>query len=315
MTRGVFVGVDVGKKKVDVSCRGGRLDKSFTRDELGLTKLIEALRPLGVVRIVLEASGGYEREVLRALHGAGFVVVLIPPNRARHFARSLGRHAKTDAIDARVLAHLAEVAVEAVPWKPLHADEERLRALVRRRQQLISMIDAEKKRLHAAEDSLVATGVKAVLKVLERQLGAIDASMEALLEESDVLRGRASLLKQVKGVGQVAATTLLSELPELGRVNRGEAAALVGVAPFARDSGQWSGKRFTQGGRAYARRALYMAALSASRHNPPMRAFYARLVAAGKPKKLALVACMRKLLTHLNGLMRRFYADQQAASS
>lgn len=306
MASQVFVGIDVGKKRVDVFCRGADLQGKFDRDAAGLAKLVDALKQLSVQRIVLEASGGYERDVLRALHGAGFRCVLIQPNRARHFARSLGRHAKTDCIDARVLAHMAEVAVDdVVDWRPLGEVEERLRALMRRRAQLVDMLDAERKRHAAAEDDVIRKTHDVVLKVLQKQLKGVEQKIRSLATSDDDVGKRLVALQEVRGVGLICAATLVAELPELGDLNRQEVAALAGLAPFARESGQWVGRRFVHGGRQPVRRALYMAAMTATRYNPHIKAFYVRLVAAGKPKKLALVACMRKLLLHLNSLVRK----------
>lgn len=307
MATEVFVGIDVSKDKVDVACRGpARFTPVFERTAPDLAELADELRRANVRRVLLEASGGYERDVLDALHAVQLEIYLVQPLRARSFARSLGKYAKTDAIDAAVLAHMAEVAVDSdLPWQPREDDVERLRALVQRRDHLVTHIDAETKRLRAARLDVVRSSIRRVLDVLNDEKRALEEQMTCLAERSDSIATRLQELMSVDGVGMVTATVLLAEVPELGTLSRNQAASLLGVAPITRESGKWSGHRYTAGGRKRARGALYMAALAATRWNAHLKAFYDRLVARGKPKKLALVAVMRKLIIHLNARMRR----------
>lgn len=306
MASAVFAGIDVSKAKVDVACRGeGGISGEFPRDVRGLEAMAAKLRESGVARAVVEASGGYELLVLQVLHAAGVPVVLIQPLRSRHFAKSVGRKAKTDAIDAAILAWMAEVAVEdSACWQPRTPAEAALRELVQRRQQLVVFIDAEKKRLAAAATEAVVESIGAVLQALSSQVKQLEGRIGALVEDSPAIRPKVEVLAGVRGVGTLTAVTLLTEVPELGTLSRREVAALVGVAPITRESGTWSGKRFIHAGRTRARNALYMAALAGIRHNDHLQDFYSRLVKRGKPKKVGLVAVMRKLLLHLNALLR-----------
>ncbi len=306
MATRVFIGIDVSKDKVDVACRSSaEVAPVWERTEVALADLARTLRDLGDCRVVLEASGGYEREVLHALWTAGVEVFMVQPARARHFARSLGRYAKTDAIDASVLARMAEVAVEGEqPWRPREDDVERLRELVHRRDHMVAHINAETKRLYAAHLVVVRQSIERVLAVLHEERTALEERIEKLCERSELLAPRLEVLTSVSGVGLITAAVLIAEVPELGTLRRNEIAALVGVAPMTRESGKWSGHRFIIGGRTRARCALYMAALVGIRWNDHLRGFYGRLVARGKPKKVALVAVMRKLLIHLNSNLR-----------
>lgn len=306
MATEVFVGIDVSKDKVDVACRGGTgVAPVWERTEAALEQLAQQLCSLGTCRVVLEASGGYERAVLDALSSAGVEVFMVQPARARHFAKSLGRYAKTDGIDAQVLAHMAEVAVEDErPWRPREDDVEQLREFVHRRDHIVTHIDAETKRLRAANDVAVRKSIERVLKVLCEERAALEERIKKLGERSEFLAPKFNALTAVTGVGFLSAAVLISEVPELGTLPRNQIAALLGVAPMTRESGKWSGHRFIVGGRTRARCALYMAALAAIRWNEHLRAFYGRLVARGKLKKVALVAVMRKLIIHLNATLR-----------
>jgi transposase len=303
----VVVGIDVSKAHLDVFVSGGGLSKSrFLNDEEGRAALAAELSPLGPTLVLLEASGGYEAETVQVLVVAGLRVAVINPRQARDFAKAMGTLAKTDRLDARLLADLAAVVArrDDLPRflsKP--ADKERLdlQALVTRRRQLVSMLVAEKQRLSQARPSVRAS-ITALVAAIESQLEEIDRDLEVKVRTNyTALR---DLLTSTKGVGPVFSTTIIAELPEIGRLNRYQIAALVGVAPFARESGVYRGKRQIAGGRSQLRRALYMATLCAIRYNPLISTFYQRLVAAGKPKKVALVACMRKLLTILNAMVR-----------
>lgn len=306
MATKVFVGIDVSKDKVDVACRGSvGVTPVWRRTEPSLEELALALVALGDCRVVLEASGGYERAVLDALSAVCVEVFMVQPIRARHFAKSLGRYAKTDAIDAGVLAHMAEVAMEGEqPWRPREDDVEQLRELVHRRDHLVTHIDAETKRLRAANQAVVRRSIERVLEVLHEERTALEERIQKLGERSELLAPKFEALTSVAGVGLISAAVLIAEVPELGTLPRNQIAALVGVAPMTRESGKWSGHRYITGGRTRARCALYMAALAAIRWNDHLRAFYGRLVARGKQKKVALVAVMRKLLIHLNATLR-----------
>jgi transposase len=309
----IGVGIDVSKDKLDAALSDGRSLGSFPNSAAGLDELVAKLRCFEVLRVVLEASGGYERLALATLHAAGFVVVRVQPARARHFARAIGRRAKTDSIDALVLAKMAITAVGDVePWRPLDAALVALRGLVERRLQLVTIIDAELKRRRDTTPAVLAN-IEAFLGHAREALAAIERQIDEAVRTHEAIAARVAQLESVRGVGRVTATSLLVGMPELGRLNRREVAALAGVAPLNRDSGTWSGARSICGGRRRVRSALYMATLAATRWNPIIRNQYAALVQRGKPKKLALVACMRKLLIHLNALCRApLLAETQA---
>jgi transposase len=298
-----FVGIDVSKHRVDVHIRPDATAFACTTDPPGLAELISRLAPLQPRLIAMEASGGYEGIVAAALAEAGLPVAIVNPRQVRKFAGAIGRLAKTDAIDAGVIAHFAD-AIRPVPKPMPDALMLRLRELLARRRQLVVMINAEKQRLAKAADKLAQRSFKTVLRSLEAERIRIDRAIDKLIEDSPLFRAKQDLLKSVPGIGDVVARTLLVELPELGTVNRHQIAALAGVAPMNRDSGRYRGKRHIQGGRVEIRAPLFMACLVAIRHNPPLRHFYRRLRDAGKPARLAIVAVMRKLLTTLNAIIR-----------
>jgi transposase len=297
------VGIDVSKERLDVCSLpdGGTFSVANDRagiDEL-LARLLEGVRP---ELVVLEATGKYERPAAVAVAAAGIAVAVVNPRQARDFAKAAGRLAKTDRIDAEVLARFAG----AVGPRPSVLPDEEARVLqdiLLRRRQLLEMMVAEKNRLQMASEA-VARRIAAHVRWLEKELSRVDRELDEAVRESETWRANEELLRSVPGVGPVLARTLLAELPELGTLPRRRLCALVGVAPFNRDSGTFRGKRQVWGGRAPVRAALYMGALVATRHNPLIREFYERLLAAGKPKKVALVACMRKLLSILNAVMR-----------
>lgn len=300
------VGIDVAKEWLDVCVSSDAAVERIANDLAGHERLAAQLRQRDVVLIVLEATGGYEAAVAGTLQAAGLPVAIVNPRQARNFAKALGLLAKTDAIDARVLARFAALLatrpdLERVV-KPL-ADAERreLQAHLLRRRQLVEMLCAERQRLSIAHPA-TRTDLEASIRFLKKRLATIDGELERLVQRDHGELGR--LLKSVAGIGPTTAATVLADLPELGRLSRREVSALVGVAPFNRDSGHHRGRQSTWGGRATVRKTLFMAALVATRHNPVIREFYQRLVAAGKPKKVAVVACMRKLLTILNAIAR-----------
>ena len=296
-----YVGIDVAKDMLDVALRPSGERWRVEHDAAGLEQLLARLQAQAPALIVLEATGGLELELVAALAAAALPVVVVNPRQTRDFARATGRLAKTDALDAAVLAHFAEAV--RPPQRPLSdAQTQTLRQLLTRRRQLVVMRVAEGQRLTRA-GAAVRPGIEAHIAWLEQQLSALEDELRQALQQSPVWRERDALLRSVPGVGEQLSLTLLAELPELGRLDRRQAAALVGVAPFNRDSGRLRGRRTIWGGRARVRAVLYMGALSASRHNPAIRAFYQRLLAAGKPKKLALTACMRKLLVILNAML------------
>ena len=298
-----FVGIDVSKARVDVHVRPDGTAFASATDPEGLDALVARLKPLSPCLVVLEASGGYEGVVAAALTEAGLPVAIVNPRQVRKFAGAIGRLAKTDAIDAAVIAHFAQAVRPAA--RPLPDDlSVRLAELMARRRQLVVMINAEKQRLGKAQDRIAQRSFKALLKSLEAERARIDRAIDKLIEASPLWCAQQDLLKSVPGIGNVVARTLIAELPELGRVDRHQIAALAGVAPMNRDSGRYRGKRKIQGGRVEVRAPLYMACLVAIRHNPVLKPFYRRLRDAGKPARLALVAAMRKLLTILNAMLR-----------
>ncbi len=299
---GIFVGIDVAKVQVDVAVRPTDDGWTISNDDAGISQLASRLKALEPTLVLLEASGGLELPLVAALATEEIPVVVVNPRQVRDFARATGKLAKTDSLDAAVLAHFAEAV--RPPVRPLRdAETQVLNSLVARRHQVITMLVSEKNRLHSASVA-VRPRIKAHIAWLERELEDLDEDLRRTLRESPVWREKDDLLRTVPGVGEQLSLTLLAYLPELGTLDRRQIAALVGVAPFSRDSGTLRGKRTVWGGRARVRAALYMGALVASRHNPAIRDFYQRLLATGKPKKLALTACMRKLLVILNSMLK-----------
>lgn len=301
-----FVGIDVAKAELVVSDRP-TLDRWMVpHTEAGIHTLTARLRTPAPTLIVLEATGGYEHAVVGSLAAAGLPVIVVNPRQVREFARATGQLAKTDRLDADVLALFAERVRPAV--RPLATEAQtELAAVLTRRRQLLEMLVAERTRLgqpHGRHAPLVKRSLKAHIAYLERELRITDTELSTRVQESPLWRAQDDLLRSVPGVGQVLAVTLLAELPELGQLTRKQIAKLVGVAPLNRDSGTFRGRRMISGGRASVRTVLYMAALVATRHNAVIRTFYHRLLAAGKSKKLALTACMRKLLTILNAILK-----------
>jgi transposase len=297
------IGLDVSKAEIAVAVYPSGTQWTSDTTPTALEGLVARLASVDARVIVLEASGGYEAGVAAACAAAGLPIAVVNPRQVRAFARALGRTAKTDAIDAEVLALFGARVQPAVRPLP-DAATQTLAALVARRRQLLEMLGAERQRLSLATARAVQRDLRQHVRWLERRVGDVDGEITAAIEASPVWRVREDLLRSVPGIGPVVARTLLAELPELGQLTRRQIAALVGVAPFNRDSGQWRGHRTIAGGRASVRAALYMASLVATRHNLLLRPFYERLVAAGKPRKVALVAVMRKLITTLNAIAR-----------
>lgn len=301
-TASLYIGVDVSKAQLDIAVRPSAEGWNVPHDLRGIAALVTRLQRLQPALIVLEATGGLEVPLASALAEAALPVVVVNPRQVRDFAKATGQLAKTDVLDARILAHFAEV-VRPAPRPLPDALSHALSALLARRRQLVEMLTAEHNRLPGAARA-VRRGILSHVQWLERQLGKTEEDLAQRIRHSPLWREKDDLLRSVPGVGPVLSTTLLADLPELGSLDRKPIAALVGVAPLNRDSGTLRGKRTTWGGRAPVRAALYMAALVATRCNPVIRAFYHRLLAAGKAKKVALTACMRKLLTILNAMLK-----------
>jgi transposase len=299
----MFVGIDVAKDRLDVHLRPAGEAFSVARDSEGLATLTARLTALNPELIVLEATGGFEVTVAAALGSAKLPLAVINPRQIRDFARATGKLAKTDALDAAAIAHFAE-AIRPEPRPIPDAQAQALGELVARRRQVIEMIVAETHRRRQMTQRLLLRQVDRHLAVLQEELTEIERELDDSIRGTPAWRANDDLLKSVPGIGNTTARTLLAELPELGTLDRKKISALVGVAPLNRDSGTMRGRRTTWGGRATVRAALYMAALVASRHNPTIATFYKRLRQAGKPPKVALVACMRKLLTILNAILR-----------
>ena len=299
----IFVGLDVSKDRLDVHVRPGGEAFVVPRDSKGLEELIDRLTRLVPQLIAIEATGGFETIAAAAIAGAALPLAIINPAQVRHFAQAVGKRAKTDPLDAEVIARFAE-AVKPEP-RPLPDEQARLLAeLVARRRQIIEMIVAERQREKRAENTHVRKGILRHIRVLEKELPDIDDDIGTLVRSSPAWREREDLLVTFPGVSNKLARTFLAEVPELGRLNRREIASLAGLAPFTRQSGRWRGKSMIGGGRAPLRTALYMAALSAIRCNPILKLFYQRLLSAGKPKMVALIAVARKTLTILNAMLR-----------
>ena len=332
-----FVGIDVSKAHLDVHVLPTGDSFRVSHDDDGLVTLIERLRPVAPVVLVLEATGGYEVTAAATLASAGLPVAVVNPRQIRDFARATGQLAKTDTLDARVIARFAEAVRPAPrrcrmsrlgPWAnsspggaswwtcssrsratraPRPMPDEQARALgqlIARRRQLVDMLGAEQNRRRLLHDRRLQRHVDAHIAWLEEALRRLDHDLTTLIRSTPVWRETEDLLRSVPGIGPVTACTLIADLPELGHLDRRRIAALAGLAPFARDSGAFRGRRMIAGGRAHIRRVLYMATLTAIKHNPAIRVFYLRLVAAGRPGKLALTAAMRKLLTVLNAMLR-----------
>jgi len=297
------VGIDVSKDKLDVHVLPQAEYFTVSRNAEGIEELVERLKAFQPVVVAVEATGGFESVVAAGLAAADLPVVVVNPAQVRAFARSLGQRAKTDPIDAAVIARFVEATKPEV--RPLPDEETRLLSdLVTRRGQIIQMIVAEKQREKRATNRHLRKSIARLVKALEKEINAVDEEIDGMLRGSPLWREKEDLLKSAPGVGNVVTRTLLAELPELGTLDRRRIASLVGYAPFTRQSGQWRGKSSIAGGRSHVRSILFMAALAAKRRDPGLKAFYERLVAKGKPKMVAVVAVARKLLTILNAILR-----------
>jgi transposase len=299
----IIVGIDVSKDRLDVAVRPSGEAFAVSRDAAGVEQLVARLRKLSPHLVALEATGGFETVVAAALGAAGLPVVVVNPAQVRAFAKALGQRAKTDPIDAGVIAHFAE-ATNLEP-RPLPDEQTRLLAdLVGRRRQIVAMIGAERQRQQRVTAPRPRKSIARLIKALEKELASLDADIDDAVKGSPAWRAKEELLTSVPGVGPVITRTLVAELPELGQLGHKQITALVGLAPFTRQSGKWRGKSCIGGGRTAVRAAIFMGAMVAKKHNPVLKTFFDRLVAAGKPKLVALIAVARKLLIILNAIVR-----------
>jgi transposase len=308
----VFVGIDVSKAQLDIAVHAQTTHWQTPNTDTGIAELVKRLQAMKPTLIVLEATGGFELRLVAELAASQLPVVVTNPRRVRNFARSIGKLAKTDKLDAQMLAHFAAVLRPEVRALPSD-QEDQLTALLTRRRQMLEMLTSEKNRLHTIHPTMHAH-VEEHITWLTQQLDVLDAEIDQFLQGSAVWQEKATLLKSVPGIGRITASTMLAMLPELGTLNRQEIAALVGVAPVNKDSGRKQGKRRIFGGRATVRSVLYMAALSATKHNPKIKKFYEHLLKQGKEKKVALTACMRKLLVIVNAMLRTKQAWRTAVA-
>jgi transposase len=299
----LFIGIDVSKDRLDICVRPSGETFAVTRDDEGLERLVERLRALAPALVTLDATGGYETVVASALAAEHLPLAVINPRQIRDFARSTGKLAKTDRLDAAAIAHFAE-AVRPAARRLADGEAQALGELVARRRQVIEMIVAEKNRRRLAAQPRVLKAIDRHVDLLQAELSELDREIDGAIRKSPAWQADADLLASVPGIGKATLRTLIAELPELGRLDRRKIAALVGVAPINRDSGVWRGRKAIAGGRAPVRTALYMAALVASRANPVIAPYYQKLRASGKAAKQALTACIRKLLVILNAILR-----------
>ena len=299
----IICGVDISKAMLDACIEPGAIRGSFRNDGAGIAALAAFCRQHQAGLIAMEATGGYEQVVSAGLAAAGLPVAVVNPRQIRDFARATGKLAKTDRLDALAIARFAQ-AIKPEPRPLADAQAQMLGELVARRRQVIEMIGMESNRLRQARAKTVKRTIEHLLAALQAELSTLESELDETIRGTPIWREREELLTSVPGIGDVTARVLLAELPELGQVDRHQVAALAGLAPFNRDSGQWRGERHIQGGRAGVRTALYMPTVVATRYNPVIRALYRRLRAAGKKPKVALTACMRKLLTILNAMLR-----------
>lgn len=303
----VYIGVDVGKAKLDIYIRTEKGQREcLVNAPRGFARLVAILQKQSKPAwVICEATGGYEKALVRALWAAGIKVTIANAWRVREYARSQGQMAKTDVIDAEVLAEYGRHCKKLLPSLPPTPCEQKLGVLVDRREQVLQMIIAEKNRLHKTQDRQVCSLIRRSIAQLQRQIQQLELAMKELLKQDPVLKKRSECLQQVKGIGWLTSCVLLAKMHELGKIPDKAAAALAGLAPFARDSATFKGKRFIGGGRQQIRNALYMSAISASRYNEHLKPFYNRLIDSGKPPKVALTAVMRKLIVHLNSILEK----------
>jgi transposase len=306
--KGTYAGIDVSKDLLDIAVLPSQEKEQYCNDEAGISKLVARLKKLSPTLVVMEPTGGLEAAVAAALSAEGISVAVVNARQVRDYARATGKLAKTDALDSLLMAQFA--AVIKPPARALRDEEsEEIKSMVSRRRQLLEMLTAEKNRL-AIVCKRLKPSIMAHVEWLKKEIADLDRDLRKRIEDSPIWRVKDNLLQSIPGVGRVLSATLLAELPELGKLNRRQIAALVGVAPFNRDSGTMRGKRSIWGGRASIRAVLYMATLVSTRFNPVISSFYQRLLAKGKAKKVALVACMRRLLTIMNAILKHQRAWQ-----
>lgn len=313
----LFVGVDVSMSKLDIYVMDSKKRLAIANSEDAIAKsLIPKLKGKPGLLVVLEATGGYETDLVRALHQHQIPVAVVNPRRVREYARAIGRDAKTDSLDAEVIAEYGKVA-KPNPTPLTSAEEQKTASLVVRRKQLVDLIGQEQNRLKQCRDPEIRKLIEKSLEFLEKQRDSVDEMVKKSIAADKVNARKVEVLKSVKGVGPVTLSTLLAELPELGKLNRGQIAKLAGVAPMNHDSGQYRGQRRISGGRSYVRRVLFMATLGATRHNATFRSYYEHLLSKGKPRMVALIACLRKLLTVLNALVKQdvLWSDKKSVPS
>lgn len=309
----VFIGIDVSKTWLDIAVYPTSENWRVGNNEKGFEELVQKLQAVPAERIVVEATGGYEAKLVEQLCQNNLPVARVNPGRVRKFAQGLNWLAKTDKIDAWVLAQFGEKAQPRLVVLPSES-EKRLSALIKRRKQVLDMLTAEQNHTELADPEVLGY-ITAIIQTLQSQVAELDTEIQDLINQTPDLKQKRDLLQSVPGVGKVLSATLISQMPELGMCDRKEAAALIGLAPFNHDSGKKQGKRRVRGGRTFVRNVLYMAAIAAIRFNPVIKAMYERLLKAGKEKKVAIVACMRKLLTILNAILRSQLPWQPAFSA
>lgn len=311
----VVVGIDVAKQSLEVHVRPSGETFRYTTDKAGLRDLVRRLKQLSPKIVVMEATGGHETVVAAALDEAAIPLAIVNPRQVRKFAEALGLLAKTDKIDAAVIARFAEV-VELTPRPVASAEQVALRAMLARRHQLVDMVVAEKQRQTHAADPLIRRSHAATIRHLNAEIARLEKAIGKIIERSPLFLARENLLRSIPGIGPIVSRTLLAELPELGTLERHEVAALAGLAPYSRDSGKWRGKRWIRGGRTRVRAVLYVAAMAAIRGDGPLAAFYRRLIDAGKLASVALVAAMRRMLVIANAILRtgQPWKEEAAAS-
>ncbi len=297
-----YLGVDICKAKLDVHCRAWPSTRSFTNDARGIASLLKAAARLGAVHLVAEATGGYEKRLMEAAFAAGVTLSLTNPRQVRDFAKARGTHAKTDPIDAAVLTHYGE-CFQPRPSLPQSPQHKALQACVRRRANLVLQRQRERIALEKTDDAFVRQDIRSLLRVLDARIKKAEKHIASLIADDADMKAKALRMEQVAGVGRVVSSTVLAELPELGKISDKQAASLVGLAPFNADSGKRGGQRRTKGGRELVRRTLYMPALSSCFRNPVFKHIYQRLIHKGKPHHVAIVAVMRKLVCLLNRLL------------
>jgi transposase len=299
-----YAGIDIAKNTFDLALEAQSTVRNFPNDTEGIQRCLRHLEPLRPDLIVMEPTGGYERPLVAQLQAAGFPVAVVNARRIREFARACGLLAKTDKLDAQVIARFA-ATLQPPAQEALEQQTQAMKALVARRHQLVQMHTAETNHLEHARDKAIVQSIRTILRTLERQMDRVEQQIRDQIERMPELKQKTQQLESVPGIGETTASLLVTELPELGRLNRRQIAALVGVAPINRDSGTYRGKRMTGGGRRHLRARLFMPTLVAVRHNPVIHAFYQRLLTQGKTKMVALIAAMRKLLTILNTMLKK----------